>query len=140
MEGIILLSDSQKPCISEVCVLCAHTQSLLKKKEHCKQAAPYFLDKNNCISAHFRQAGAVCTSDFYDFPCHPQATASGTHVLQAHRSQCSLGTRAAGQGASHSSQVCLCGIAPASYARILSAVLAFYFSNCCYFTFKVGCH
>ena len=52
----------------------------------------------------------------------------------------SLGEPSTWPQVSYSSQVCLRSIALAWYARILSTVLAFYFSNSCYFTFKVGHH
>lgn len=86
---------------------------------------------------------AACVFATCDFPYHPQSAASSrtsntSSVLQTLRSLLSQGNQAPGPGVSYSSQLCLRSIALAWYARILSTILAFCFSNSCYLTFKVG--
>lgn len=86
---------------------------------------------------------AACVFATYDFPYHPQSapssrTSNTSSVLQTLRSLLSRGNQAPGPAVSYSSQLCLHSIALAWYARILSTILAFYFSSSFYLTFKVG--
>lgn len=88
---------------------------------------------------------AACVYEAHNFAYQPQSAASSRtsntpSVLRAPQSSLSPGELGTWPQVSYSSQVCRRSAAPAWYARILSTVLAFYFSNTCYFTFKLGRH
>lgn len=88
---------------------------------------------------------AACVYEAHNFAYQPQSAASSRTsntplVLQTPQSSLSPGEPGTWPQVSYSSQVCRRSAAPVWYARILSTVLAFYFSNTCYFTFKLGHH
>lgn len=93
----------------------------------------------NCVAAHFRKAGGgLC---FWGCTTNNQRRPSGLQTFPLYSKPCSppsLGERSTWPQVSYSSQVCLQSAAPAWYARILSTVSAFHFSDTCYFTFKLG--
>lgn len=111
------------------------------------QVAPAFQAQITAATSYLQPISdnqvAACVFATYDFPYHPQSapssrTSNTSSVLQTLRSLLSRGNQAPGPGVSYSSQLCLHSIALAWYARILSTILAFYFSSSFYLTFKVG--
>lgn len=120
------------------------TRSLKKMNLHYRQAA-HALTRQTQLQPVFRQAGgSLC---FWGLWLSIPPTIS-TVLQDFKRSLCSpnppvptlSGEPSTWPRVSYSSQVCLRSVALAWYTRILGAVLAFCFSNSCYFTFKVGHH